>query len=222
MEALIDEALLPELLKLFYSRVRADALIGPLFNEVVEDWPGHLARLEDFWSSVMLTSGRYKGNPMALHLQLTPRLSAPMFDRWLAIWRGTSAEMMPPDAAAALQAKAGRIAESLQLALKLHDPAGRKAMLEEPASRPYRSTPVFDSETLPEALRLAHNTKAGTWGLIRVLEGRLLYRLEESGEEMILDPTRPGLVRPQERHHVEPLGPMRMRVDFYDHEPKLA
>ena len=49
----------------FYARVREDELIGPLFNSAVADWPEHLEKLTAFWSSVMLTSGRYKGNPMA-------------------------------------------------------------------------------------------------------------------------------------------------------------
>ena len=218
----LDEARLPELLECFYGRVRADALIGPLFNEVVLDWSAHMVRLADFWSSVMLTSGRYKGNPMALHLKHAGRLEAPMFDRWLDIWKHTTEELLPPEAASAMQAKAARISESLQLALKLKDPAGRKALLSKPAVEPYRSTPVFDAATLPAALRRAHSTKAGTWGVIRVLEGRLRYTIEESGESTVLDPTRPGKVRPQELHHVEPLGMMRMRVDFYDREPPLA
>ena len=52
-----------------------------------------------------------------------------MFDRWLAIWAATTDELMPPAAAAALQAKAARIAESLQLALffRLGDPGHRAA-----------------------------------------------------------------------------------------------
>ncbi len=36
---------------------------------------------------------------------------------------------------------------------------------------PYRSTAVFDETTLPDSLRREHRTKAGVWGVIRVLEG---------------------------------------------------
>lgn len=86
-------------------------------------------------------------------------------------------------------------------------------------SRPYRSTPVFDEHTLPAALRQAHSTKAGVWGVIRVLEGRLEYRIEQGGAVQVLDPATSGLVRPQELHHVTVIAPMRMQVDFYDHEP---
>ena len=86
---------------------------------------------------------------------------------------------------------------------------------------PYRTTPVFDQDSLPDALRRAHNTKAGTWGVIRVLEGRLRYVIAETGSEQILTPDRPGRVVPQQLHFVEPLGPMRMQVEFYDEEPTL-
>lgn len=84
---------------------------------------------------------------------------------------------------------------------------------------PYKSTPVFDETTLPAALRREHRTKDGVWGVIRVLEGELRFVLADGGGETILTPERPGLVLPQQTHHVEPLGKMRMRVDFYDVPP---
>ncbi len=40
-----------------------------------------------------------------------------MFDRWLALWAEVTEEILPAPAAAALQRKAARIAESLKLAL---------------------------------------------------------------------------------------------------------
>lgn len=84
---------------------------------------------------------------------------------------------------------------------------------------PYRSTAVFDETTLPHALRREHRTKAGVWGVIRVLEGQLKLELVDSGESLVLTPDRPGLVLPEQAHRVEPEGRMRMRVDFYDREP---
>ena len=113
----IDEAALERLIPAFYDRIRADADIGPLFNAAVHDWADHLGRLIAFWSSVMLTSGRYKGSPMAAHLKHKAAITPAIFDRWLAIWADTTNELLAPASAAALQAKAARIAESLQLAL---------------------------------------------------------------------------------------------------------
>lgn len=87
------------------------------------------------------------------------------------------------------------------------------------APKPYRSTPVFDEATLPAGLRREHRTKSGVWGVIRVLEGRLRYQVLDPASEAILDPTRPGLVLPDQPHLVEPLGAMRMQVEFYDRHP---
>lgn len=113
----IDEDSLRLLVGQFYARVRADAELGPIFNDAVHDWPEHLDRLGDFWSSVMLTSGRYKGQPVPAHQKHGSRISPELFDRWLALWDESSAALMTPEAAAALQDRARRIAESLKLAL---------------------------------------------------------------------------------------------------------
>jgi len=113
----IDEVVLGQLIPLFYQRVRDDAELGPIFNDAIDDWPEHLDKLVAFWSSVMLTTGRYKGNPVMAHLKHKERLTPALFDRWLALWSEATAEVMSPEIAAMLQSKAARIAESLQLAL---------------------------------------------------------------------------------------------------------
>lgn len=86
---------------------------------------------------------------------------------------------------------------------------------------PYRSTPVFDEVSLPAGLRREHRTRPGAWGIIRVLEGRLRYQVLEPSSEVILEPGRPGLILPEQPHRVEPLGAVRMQVEFYDHLPDL-
>ena len=101
-----------------YAKVRCDPLIGPVFNGAVDDWDEHLARLTDFWSSVMLTSGRYKGRPLPAHVKHGNSITAESFDRWVSLWRETTEESMPAPAAAAMQDKAARIAESLSLGIE--------------------------------------------------------------------------------------------------------
>ena len=113
----LDEEQLKAVVLAFYARVRRDEMIGPLFNAAVEDWDEHLDRLTRFWSSVMLTSGRYKGNPMVVHRRHAEAIAPSMFDRWLELWAEITDELMPAAAAAALQSKAGHIAESLKLGL---------------------------------------------------------------------------------------------------------
>lgn len=116
----ITEEDIARLIPAFYARVRQDALLGPIFNGAIDDWPHHLVKLQDFWSSVMLTTGRYKGQPMAAHIRHDASLTREAFDRWLELWRQTTDELLPPATAAALQDKASRIGESLQLGVRLH------------------------------------------------------------------------------------------------------
>lgn len=86
-------------------------------------------------------------------------------------------------------------------------------------ARPYRSTPVFDQDTLPAALRARHDTKAGVWGVIRVLEGALTLTYLDPPSEVTLMPGRPGLILPQQPHYVTPVGAMTMQIDFWDQSP---
>jgi hemoglobin len=119
----INEEGLNRVVTAFYARIRRDAELGPIFNDAIQDWPEHLEKLTDFWSSVMLTSGRYKGRPVPAHLKHADRITPQLFQRWLRIWAETTNELMAPEAAQALQAKAARIAESLQLAMFFKLPA---------------------------------------------------------------------------------------------------
>lgn len=116
----LTEPELEALVAAFYARVRADAQLGPIFNNAIDDWPGHLRKLTAFWSSVMLASTGYNGQPMAAHLRHHNAITPAMFERWLSLWSETAHAMIAPAAAAALQEKAKRIAESLQLGINFH------------------------------------------------------------------------------------------------------
>jgi hemoglobin len=116
----ITEQDIARLVPAFYARVRQDSLLGLIFDGAIDDWPHHLAKLQDFWSSVMLTTGRYKGQPMAAHIRHEQSLTAEAFERWLDLWRQTTDELLRPAAAAAFQDKASRIAESLQLGVRFY------------------------------------------------------------------------------------------------------
>ena len=113
----VTEAMCRDLVKTFYARVRADAELGPIFDRAVgARWDAHLTKLSDFWSSVMLMTGRFKGAPMAVHAAL-PRAEPRDFHRWLALFRQTAEDVCPPEAAALFCAKAEMIAQSLQLGI---------------------------------------------------------------------------------------------------------
>lgn len=106
----------------FYTRVRADDRLAPIFEAHVADWEAHSERLTDFWSSLMLTSGRYKGNPFAMHQAFAGELDVALFERWLELWAIATDEAFPPGLAAEFQRKARRVAESLKSGL-LFNPA---------------------------------------------------------------------------------------------------
>lgn len=86
--------------------------------------------------------------------------------------------------------------------------------------QPYRSTPIFKSETLPAGLRKAHCTKVGVWGRLNVLEGSVRYVIEDTGEQLVLNAGEYVTILPEQLHHVEPLGEMRMQVSFYHSDPE--
>jgi hemoglobin len=109
----IDEAMIERLVRGFYTRVREDAVLGPIFASRIEDWEPHLQKMFAFWSSVALMSGRYHGRPMDRHLPLP--VEARHFDRWLALFEESALEICPPHAADHFITLARRIAESLEL-----------------------------------------------------------------------------------------------------------
>jgi len=100
----------------FYAKVRDDAELGPVFDNAIADWEPHLATMRDFWSSIMLTSGRYHGNPVAAHRRLAD-LTPELFERWLALFAETCGALFDEAIAAAFMDKARRIGTSLQIAL---------------------------------------------------------------------------------------------------------
>jgi hemoglobin len=119
----LDEATIDRVVRAFYGRVRADPLLGPLFAQRIVEWEPHLRRMQAFWSSVALLTGRYRGQPMEKHIPLP--VEAAHFDRWLALFAATAEELYPPAGAALLLERARRIAQSLQLGIA----AGRGRML---------------------------------------------------------------------------------------------
>ena len=72
----------------FYAKVRVDPVLGPIFERVVRGkWGPHLETMRNFWSSVMLTSGRYKGAPVPAHLRVKGYRAADVRSLAAALWR---------------------------------------------------------------------------------------------------------------------------------------
>ncbi len=81
----------------------------------------------------------------------------------------------------------------------------------------YKRTSEFDAASIPDGLRKAHSTKRGVWAKVHVLEGQLRYTVHAPlDQEFILDPGHEGVIVPELLHHVEPLGPVRFYIEFYE------
>lgn len=112
----LDEAMVKAVVDAFYDKARADPVIGPVFNRVIPEahWPAHLATIADFWSSMLLGTGRYGGRPMPKHMAI-PEISDAHFMRWLRLFRETAEDLCPPDIAALFTVRSERIGNSFRM-----------------------------------------------------------------------------------------------------------
>ena len=112
----LDEAMIRAVVNEFYARARRDDVVGPVFNRVIPEaeWPAHLDKIADFWSSMLLGTGRYDGRPMPKHLAI-PELSDAHFMRWLRLFRETVEQICPPDIAALFVERSERIGNSFRM-----------------------------------------------------------------------------------------------------------
>ena len=81
-----------------------------------------------------------------------------------------------------------------------------------------RRTMEFTAETLPAPLLKDHSTKAGTWALIRVLEGTLRYDIADDrrppSSVVLTASGDAGIVEPTILHHISAIGPVRFYLEF--------
>jgi len=104
-----------ELVYAFYDRVRADALLGPAFEQKLAGrWDEHLPKMCVFWGSLVLGAKQYRGNVQQAHMPLAG-LEPRHFSRWLFLFLDTVESRYEPAAAVRFMEPALRIAQSLQL-----------------------------------------------------------------------------------------------------------
>lgn len=97
----------------FYADVRADPLLGPVFEEALRDrWQPHLARMVEFWCSVALGSKSFSGNVFGKHMALTGVTPA-HFAAWVRLWGVHTERLFTPEVARELQITAHGIARNL-------------------------------------------------------------------------------------------------------------
>jgi len=98
----------------FYKKVRQDELLAPVFEATIKgDWDQHLQRMCDFWSSLLLYSQKYRGDPMSKHMALN--IGRKHFSRWLQLFVGTVDDLFDGENAKEAKKRAGYIAKLMQL-----------------------------------------------------------------------------------------------------------
>ena len=110
----------------FYDRVRADEILGPIFDDVAHtDWDAHLPKMYDFWETVLFGASGFRGNPLAVHLVLAGRvpLGTREFGRWLDLFHDSVDIAFRGPCAEAAKLRASRIAAVMQHHLLAHEEA---------------------------------------------------------------------------------------------------
>jgi hemoglobin len=117
LHAAVTEASIAIMVERFYASVHEHPTLGPVFNERLEGrWDKHLAQMKDFWSSVLLRSGRYEGYPLGAHFGV-PGIEKRHFGDWLALFEETLRSVYQPDVAAAIHGISGQFAQRFSYAL---------------------------------------------------------------------------------------------------------
>ena len=86
-----------KLIKSFYVDARQHAVLGPIFNSHIPDWPAHLEKIADFWALQTGGPTRYRGGFAGAHMPLG--LQAEHFQHWLGLWElNNGRHLAPPEA----------------------------------------------------------------------------------------------------------------------------
>ncbi|WP_019960478.1 group III truncated hemoglobin [Woodsholea maritima] len=119
----IDHAFIAQLVDDFYTRIRADQELGPIFDAVIGDqWGPHLDTMKTFWAAIALQTGEYSGRPMPAHVKIKT-IRPEHFPQWLALFEATLDDIAPnPETKAFFLERAQRIAHSFQSHM-FYDPA---------------------------------------------------------------------------------------------------
>jgi hemoglobin len=110
----LDRSSIHTLVHEFYADVRADPVLGPVFDGAIGNrWDAHLARMVEFWSTVMLGTHDFQGNVFGTHMALSG-VEPEHFRRWLGMFFATTERLFEPEVAQEFQVVGKRIASSLQ------------------------------------------------------------------------------------------------------------
>lgn len=100
----------------FYGRVREDEVLAPIFeSRLAGRWDPHLERMCDFWSSVLLATGRFRGDAVEAHRHI-PGIEPMHFDRWITLFEETALATLPASIAVDVAGRSRNMRLTLELA----------------------------------------------------------------------------------------------------------
>ncbi len=112
----------------FYDNIRADVLLGPIFNERIRDqWPAHLDKMYSFWQTVLLGEHTYFGSPFPPHAQLP--VSHAHFAKWMDLFTKTADEHFSGEKANEAKWRAGKMAQLFEMKIDHYRVSGNKNLV---------------------------------------------------------------------------------------------
>jgi len=115
-----NEADIKLLVDTFYENVNQDELLEPVFNGFAQvDWESHLPTMYKFWSSLLLGTSTYRGQPFPKHLRLP--VESKHFNRWISLFLLTVDSLFEGAKAEEAKQKAANIAHIFQMRMGLLD-----------------------------------------------------------------------------------------------------
>lgn len=106
-----------QLVDAFYEKVRQDACLAPVFDARIKDWSVHMPTMYRFWSSMLLGTGTYHGQPFDKHQSLP--ITALHFERWVTLFCQTVDEHFAGEKAEEAKFRAQSIAQIFQYKMNL-------------------------------------------------------------------------------------------------------
>ena len=108
----------------FYAKIRKDAVLGPIFNQIVTDWEPHLELLTDFWETQLFLKRKYFGNPVTAHQEVDDKMQHTItpehFGLWMNLWFATIDELFEGETAYIAKNRAQKMSTMLYLKIYEH------------------------------------------------------------------------------------------------------
>ena len=134
MQDIKSRADISALVNTFYSKIREDEMLGPIFNKhIPEDkWPEHLSKLTNFWESNLFDVRKFKGNPSAKHINVDKNLGHTIdqahFGRWINLWVETLNELFEGEIATKAKDQARKMASGQFITIWQNRPESHKGI----------------------------------------------------------------------------------------------